>query len=109
MFRSRFWCWSGGCWCSCGRCGAACIAHPGEDGTDLNGLTFRDQDLGHHTRDGRWHLGIDLVGRHLEQRLVLGNGVTHLLEPTRNRSFGDRLTEHGKRYIAHGFLLNLCN
>ena len=45
--------------------------------------------------DRRRHLGVDLVGRHLEQRLVLGDLVADLLEPLRDRALGDGLAELG--------------
>ena len=37
------------------------------------------------------HLGVDLVGGHLDQRLVGLDAVADLLEPLEDRSLGDRL------------------
>ena len=50
---------------------------------------------------GDGNLGVDLVGGHLEQRLVLGNGVTDLLEPLRDGALGDGLAELGKGDVSH--------
>ena len=50
---------------------------------------------------GDGHLGVDLVGGDLEQRLVGGDRVTDLLEPLRDRALGDGLTELGKRDVSH--------
>ena len=41
-----------------------------ELGHDVDGLTLLDEDLGHHARARARHLGVDLVGGDLEQRLV---------------------------------------
>src|SRR3712207_9087942 len=47
----------------------------------------------------RSDLGVDLVGRHLEQGLVDGDRVADLLEPTGDGSLGDALAE--RRHL-HG-------
>src|SRR5690606_23439288 len=39
-------------------------------GADLDGLVLGDGDAGQDARGGRGDLGVDLVGRHLEERLV---------------------------------------
>jgi hypothetical protein len=54
----------------------------------------------HHHR--RRHLGVDLVGRHFEQRLVLSDHVTDLLEPLSDGALGDRFAELGKNDVCHG-------
>ena len=41
------------------------------------------------------HLGVDLVGRHLHQRLVGLDAVADLLQPLEHRAFGDRLPHRG--------------
>jgi hypothetical protein len=47
-------------------------------------------------------LGVDLVGRDLEQALVGLDRVTDLLEPTGDRSLGDALAERGEDHgCAH--------
>jgi hypothetical protein len=38
-----------------------------------------DQDLLNYASYWRWDLGVDLVGRDLNQWLINGNGVAHLL------------------------------
>ena len=57
------------------------------------GLALGDEDLGEHARCGRGHLGVDLVGRDLEQRLVGVDVVADLLQPARDRALGDGLAE----------------
>jgi hypothetical protein len=47
-------------------------------------------------------LGVDLVGRDLEQALVGLDRVTDLLEPAGDRSLGDALSERGEDHgCAH--------
>src|SRR5699024_7845046 len=62
--------------------------------------TRRSADLG----DGGGDLGVDLVGRDLEQRLVDVDGVADALEPAGDGALGDGFTEcrhlHG---FSHGF------
>ena len=48
-------------------------------------------DLGEHAGDGRGNLGVDLVGRDLEDRLVALNGVADLLQPLGDGALGDGL------------------
>ena len=55
----------------------------GEHGADRDRLAFGDTDLGDDAARRRRHLGVHLVGRHLEERLVGPHGVAVLLEPTR--------------------------
>ena len=52
-----------------------------------------------HAGDGRGHLGVDLVGGDLEQRLVGLDVVADLLEPAGDRAFGDRLPQLGHRHV----------
>src|SRR5690606_10906112 len=49
------------------------VPHPGEHGADLDRLALLDEDLGERAAHRRGHLGVDLVGRDLEERLVLGD------------------------------------
>jgi hypothetical protein len=67
----------------------------GEDdrdvGADLDGRALLREDLAQHAGSGCRDLGVDLVGRDLEQRLVAVDLVADLLEPLRNRSLGDGL------------------
>src|SRR2546426_1011164 len=52
-------------------------------------------DLGQHARRGRRNLGVHLVGRDLEQRLVPLHFVTQLLEPLAQGPLGDGLAHLG--------------
>ena len=64
------------------------------------------EDLGEDALAGARHLGVDLVGRDLEQRLVARDRLARLLEPLRDRALGDghaHLRHHdlGLRSCAH--------
>ena len=72
-----------------------------EHHADVDGVALRHLDLGERAAHRRRHLGVDLVGGHLEQRLVLGDGVADRLEPLRDRALGDGLTELGHRDVGH--------
>ncbi len=53
------------------RCSGCCpVGYDCEDGADIDGLAFRDADLGEDTTCGRGDFGVDLVGRDLEEGLV---------------------------------------
>ena len=54
-----------------------------------------DEDLLQHAGDRRRDLGVDLVGRDLEQRLVDLDVVADLLEPAGDGALGDALAEGG--------------
>ncbi|KJL18764.1 Dihydrolipoyllysine-residue acetyltransferase component of pyruvate dehydrogenase complex [Microbacterium azadirachtae] len=83
-----------------GRAGA--VADACEDRADLDRVVLGDEDLLDHAADGGRDLGVDLVGRDLEQSLVGLNGVADLLEPTGHRALGDALSEGGKDHgCAH--------
>ena len=69
--------------------------HPGEDGADVDGLAFLDEDLGQTLAPGLG-TGVDLVGRDLEQRLVDRNSVADVLQPPRHRALGD-----GDAHLRH--------
>ena len=86
-----------------GRRGGA-AADDGQLGADRHGLVLADQDLLHRAGHGRGHLGVDLVGGDLEQRLVDLDGVALGLEPAGDGALGDRLAErrHGDRRAAAG-------
>ncbi len=91
----------GGCRCRSlrgGRRGTA-LADAGERRADGDGLVLRDQDLLQHAGERRRDLGVDLVGRDLEQRLVDGDVVAHLLEPAGDGSLGHALAEFGKDHV----------
>ena len=67
--------------------------HNGEFGADCRYFVFGDLDLEQGSRDGRWDLGVDLVRGDLEQGLIGGDGVAHLLEPPGDGAFGNALPE----------------
>ena len=60
-----------------------------EEGADLDGLVLLDEDLLERAGDRRRDLGVDLVGRDLEQRLVDGDVVADRLEPAGHGALGD--------------------
>ena len=114
--RRSHWCWrrlrwrsSGsrcGCWCRlwC-RCCYGCSASgtdDGNDGADGNRVSFICSNLGQRSRNWRRDFGVDLVGGDFEQRLVCRDGVTDLLEPPCDRSFGHGLAELRKGDVSHG-------
>ena len=60
--------------CSAGRSARRrLLADQRELGADVDRLAFRHEDLGENAGRRRGDLGVDLVGRHLEQRLVVGD------------------------------------
>ncbi len=78
------------------------VADHGELRAHIDRVTLLHQDLGHRAAHRRRHLRIDLVGRHLEQRLILRHRVAHLLEPPGDRPLGDGLPELRHLDISHG-------
>ena len=62
-----------------------------DDGVDGDGRALLHLDLGERPGHGRRDLGVHLVGRDLEDRLVALDGVADLLEPLGDRAFGDGL------------------
>ena len=71
-----------------------------DDAVDRHRLPFLDLDLGQHARGRRRDLGVDLVGRDLEQRLVAIDRVADLLDPADDRAFGDRLAHLGHHDVG---------
>jgi ATPase component of various ABC-type transport system, contain duplicated ATPase len=54
--------------------------------------------------DGGGNLGIDLIGGHLNQRLINGNGVTNGNKPAGNGTLGHGLAQCGQFYgVGHIF------
>ena len=84
------------------RRGCVGVADDGDHGADVDRVTFLHADLGEHAGHGRRHLGVDLVGGHLEQGLVSGDGVADLLEPLGDRALGDRFAELWESDVCHG-------
>jgi hypothetical protein len=76
-----------------------------EAGAHHDGIALRHEDLGDHAGGRSRHLAVDLVGRHLEQRLVDLHPVTHVLQPAGDRGLGDRLAQLGHRHV-HGLVLS---
>ncbi len=77
---------------------AAPVAVPADDGelgADVDGLVLGHQDPGQHAGGGRRDLGVDLVGRDLEEGLVDLDLLTLLLEPSGDRALGDALAQGG--------------
>ena len=70
-------------------------------------LPFGHEDLGEHAARRRRNLGVDLVRRDLEDRLVALHLVADLLQPLRQRAFGDRFAHLGHHdvYTCHRITL----
>ena len=91
----------GSCRCRLGSRDGPGIADAGQHRSDVDGVTLLHQDLAQQPGRRRRHLGVDLVGRDLEEELVLGHLVAHVLEPAGDRALGDGLTELGHRDLCH--------
>ncbi len=76
------------------------VADDREVGADRNRVVLLDEDLLQRAGHRRGDLGVDLVGRDLEQRLVDLDAVADTLEPARHGPFGDGLAE--RRHL-HAF------
>ncbi len=85
-----------------GSSGGGTITDHGQDGPDLDRLALGHPDLGQRARHRRRDLGVDLVGRYLEQDLVLADGVTHLLEPAGDGPLGDGFSQLRHLDVGHG-------
>ena len=68
--------------------GLARLADERQLAADLDGVVLLRDDLGQHTRRRGGDLGVDLVRRHLEQRLVDLDGVALLLQPPCDGALG---------------------
>ena len=86
--------------CVVGRCGPGTVADHRQLHADLDRLAFGDEDLAEHARGRRGHLGVDLVGRDLEERLVPLDRVADCFHPARDRSFGHRLAELRHHHVS---------
>src|ERR1700733_13230131 len=64
----------------------------GQDRADRDRLALGGVDLHEPARGRRWHLGVDLVGRDLDDRLVGHDAVPLLLVPFEHGAFGDGVT-----------------
>ncbi|CAB4851938.1 unannotated protein [freshwater metagenome] len=72
-----------------------------DDCTHGHGLTLGGTNFDHDASDGRGHLGVHLVGAHLEQGLVGGDSVADLLEPAGDRTLGDGFAQLRQGDIGH--------
>ncbi len=88
-----------------GRCLAG-LADEGQRCAHLHRLPLLHQDLKQLAAlDGR-HLGVHLVGDHLQQGLVLVDTVADLLQPLPNLALKDALAQLGHLdFVCHGVLL----
>src|ERR687897_700072 len=77
------------------------VADARQHDTDVDGVALLHEDLRQHAAHGRRHFGVDLVGGHLEERLVLCVLLADLLEPLGDRALGDRLTELRHLDVGH--------
>ena len=77
------------------------VADGRDDAVDGDGFPFLDLDLRQDAGRRRRDLGIDLVGRDLEQRLVTVDRITDFLDPSNDGAFGDRLPHLGHYYVSH--------
>src|SRR2546427_648654 len=71
------------------------LADHTHDRIDRDGLALRDLDLEKRPGDGRGDLGVDFVGRDLEDRLVALDRIPDLLEPLGDGPLGDRFPHLG--------------
>ncbi len=87
----------------CGRGSGCCrsVTDHGDDGADLDRLTLGDANLRQHAGHWRRHLGVHLVGRHLEKWLIRRDRVTDRLEPLGDRALGHGLAELRECHICH--------
>ncbi len=69
-------------------------------------LAHLSADVGQHTAGRRRDLGVDLVGRDLEERLIPVNGLADLLVPAHDRTLGDGFTHLGHQYIGRHLLVS---
>ena len=79
---------------------AGTVADHGQPHADLDGLALGDEDLGQDAGGRRRHLGVDLVRRHLEERLVALDRVADGLHPAGDRSLGHRLAELRHHHVS---------
>ncbi len=87
--------------------GAACAGAPApasirhSSGADRHRLVGFHQQLGDRAGHGRGHLGVDLVGGDLDQRVVDRHGVAGLDAPLEDRALGHRVA-HLREGDVHG-------
>jgi hypothetical protein len=76
---------------------------PGHHGLHCHRLALLHQDLGQDPGVGCRNLGIYLVSRDLEDRLVAFDRISHLLDPAGEGALRDRLAHlrHYDVYLGH--------
>ena len=77
----------------CRRSRGRAFVDPRDHRADRDSVAFLDELLGQHARDRRRHFDADLVGLEAGDRLVFGDRLARLLQPLRERAFGDRFPE----------------
>src|SRR5690606_33902670 len=71
-------------------------------GANLDGIALLDEDFDEAAYVGRGHLGVHLVGRDLQERLVLLDLVADLLLPLEDAAFHDAFAHFGHDDIDAG-------
>ena len=90
-----------------GALGSGSRGHPADHLSDRDRVAGLREDLGDGAGRGRGHLGVDLVGRDLDDRLVRLDRVADLLGPLEHDALGDRLA-HRRHHDVDGLLLLRC-
>jgi hypothetical protein len=79
----------------------AVLANDRDRRADGHRLSFSREHRLENAVDGRRHVGVDLVGGDLEQRLVAGDALARLLQPADDRAFGQRLAHLRHDDLGH--------
>ncbi len=95
----RRWCRSGLGSRRCGASAARSRLEAGERLADLDDVVGLDERLEDGAGDGGGDLGVDLVGRDLDDRVALGDLVARLLVPLEDDALGDRLAHLGHHEV----------
>ena len=86
--------------CSCGSTGT--IANDNESSANLNIFVFFHQDLLNNACYGRGDLGVDLIGRNLDNRIVHSYSVADSYKPAGHGAFGHGFAQCGQFYgVGH--------
>jgi hypothetical protein len=76
------------------------VADDGQTDADFHGLALGNKDLGQYAGGRRRHLGVDLVRRYFEERLVTGDRVADGLHPPSDCSLSHRLAQLRHRDVS---------
>src|SRR6185436_5291030 len=84
---------------------------PGDEGLNGYRLDLLHDYLRKHAGGGSRNLGVDLIGRDLEDRLIALHLVAHFLQPPRKCAFGDGLAHlrHEDVYTCHCCSAFMCS